>query len=118
MEFPHWFRLCKITTLSFFVEKFWRSTQDDGSEESEEGSEFEGDSDVFDESSGSDEDSESACQCIPLGSDYVCWFIVVEGDSDSASAESLSDEGEDWDELERKAKRGKCRFDTVIDVGA
>ncbi|OWZ71873.1 FACT complex subunit SPT16 [Cryptococcus neoformans] len=78
---------------AFYAEGGWNfltgSGSDDGSEESEEGSEFEGDSDVFDESSGSDEDSES---------DF-------EGDSDSGSAESLSDEGEDWDELERKAKR-------------
>lgn len=92
------------------VEQLWRSTQDDESEESEEGSEFEGDSDVFDESSGSDEDSESDCQCPLLGSDYFCWFIIVENDSDSGSAESLSDEGEDWDELERKAKKGGCSW--------
>ncbi|ODO07204.1 FACT complex subunit SPT16 [Cryptococcus wingfieldii CBS 7118] len=79
---------------AFYAEGGWSfltgDGSDAGSEESEEGSEFDA-SEGFDASSASDQDSESD-------------FDEDEDDSDD-SAESLSDEGEDWDELERKAKR-------------
>ncbi|GFZ43528.1 FACT complex subunit SPT16 [Saitozyma sp. JCM 24511] len=69
---------------------FLTGGDESGESESEEGSEFEADSEVFEESSGSDES----------GSDFD------EGDDSDESGSFEDDEsGEDWDELERKAKK-------------
>ncbi|KAK6905729.1 FACT complex subunit SPT16 [Kwoniella mangroviensis CBS 8507] len=80
--------------LAFYNEGGWEFLTGGGSDaessESEEGSEFEEDSDAFDDESSSDDES---------GSDFG------DDSDDSGSDEDLSDEGEDWDELERKAER-------------
>ncbi|WWC58713.1 FACT complex subunit SPT16 [Kwoniella dejecticola CBS 10117] len=81
--------------LAFYAEGGWEFLTGGGSDadssESEEGSVFEEDSDVFDDESSSDDES---------GSDFG-------GDSDDSGSEDFDDddEGDDWDELERKAER-------------
>ncbi|WRT64164.1 FACT complex subunit SPT16 [Kwoniella shivajii] len=79
---------------AFYAEGGWEFLTGGGSDgessESSEGSVFEEDSDVFDDESSSDAEES--------GSDFG-------GDSDDSGSEDLSDEGEDWDELERKAER-------------
>ena len=80
---------------------FLTGGNDSEDESSEEGSEFEEDSEGDDESSESEES----------GSDFA--------EDDDASDESgdfeEESEGEDWDELERKAKRGQsCGFGDIL----
>ncbi|PWY99374.1 putative SPT16-general chromatin factor [Testicularia cyperi] len=81
----------------FFVEGGWGFLQadsdDEGSDESESGSEF--GSEMDDGQEETDEDSES-------GSDFG---DSAEDESGSDDFEDESDEGEDWDELERKAAK-------------
>lgn len=81
----------------FFVEGGWGFLQsgsdDEGSDESESGSEF--GSDMDDGQEETDEESDS-------GSDFG---DSAEDESGSEGFEDESEEGEDWDELERKAAR-------------
>lgn len=85
--------------------------QDSEEESSSEGSVFEGDSEEADEDVGSDSEDGSDCEFdhwAGLTEKYILSAIVVDEDDDSDGSASFDDEsGEDWDELERKAKRGK-----------
>jgi len=60
----------------------------------------------------SDASSESGsdCECFPSASCKMLMEVVDEGGDESDASGSFDgeeSEGEDWDELERKAKRGK-----------
>lgn len=84
------------------------SGDDSGASESEEGSEFGEDSEGFDDEDEDDEDSESDCMLLKLGAE-IALIVVVNDDDDSGSdAGDDDDSGEDWDEMEAKAKRGAC----------
>ncbi|GAA5845081.1 hypothetical protein JCM5353_007425 [Sporobolomyces roseus] len=90
----------------FFKEGGWSflSAQEDvaGSSESEEGSEFEADSDVFEE-----ESEEDASE-----------FSAEASDSDSDAEAELSDEGEDWSDAEERLaskEQSKARGDSSDD---
>nr|ODN93073.1 FACT complex subunit SPT16 [Cryptococcus depauperatus CBS 7841] len=86
---------------AFYEEGGWSFLTGDGSDnessESEDGSVFEN-SDIVATSNSSEDES---------GSEFD-----EDGSSVSGSAESLSDEGEDWDELERKAIKADERHRT------
>lgn len=72
---------------------FVKQAGEESSTESESGSEFEMDEDDFEDESSEDESE-----------------FEDEASDESIEEEELSDSGEDWDELEEKARRGKSMF--------